>query len=54
MEHIRRYGAMDMLISDNAKALISDRVKEILGTLGINNRTSEPHNKNQNFSEGGC
>ena len=42
-----------MLISDNAKAEISGRVKEILGTLGINNRTSEPHNKNQNFGERG-
>ena len=40
-----------MLISDNAKAQLSDKVKEILGTFVINNRTSEPHNKNQNFSE---
>ena len=53
MEHIHQYGAMDMLISDNAKAQISGWVKEILGTLGINNRTSEPHNKNQNFGERG-
>ena len=42
-----------MLISDNAKAQISGPVKEILGTLGINNRTSEPHNKNQNFGKRG-
>ena len=53
MNHIRRYGAMDMLISDNAKAQISDRVKEILGTFAIDSRTSEPHNKNQNFAERG-
>ena len=53
MDHIRKHGAMDMLISDNAKALISDRVKEILGTFGINNWNSEAHNKNQNFGERG-
>ena len=51
--HIRRYGAMDVLISDNAKAQISTRVEEILNTLVIKHRTSEPHNKNQNFSERG-
>ena len=53
MNHIRRYGAMDMLISDNAKAQISDKIMEILGTLTIDNRTSEPDNKNQNFAERG-
>ena len=53
MNHIRKYGAMDVLISDNAKAQISDRVKEILGTFAVDNRTSEPHNKNQNFAERG-
>ena len=52
-KHIRRYGAMDTLISDNAKAQISQKIEEILGTLGINNRTSEPYNKNQNFAERG-
>ena len=52
-KHIRRYGAMDTLISDNAKAQISRKIEEILGTLGINNRTSEPYNKNQNFAERG-
>ena len=51
--HIRRYGAMDILISDNAKAQISTRVEEILNTLIIKSRTSEAHNKNQNFSERG-
>ena len=46
---------MDMLISDNAKAQISDKIMEILGTLTIDNRTSdsEPNNKNQNFAERG-
>ena len=51
LNHIRRYGAMDMLISDNAKAQISDKVKEILGMFAVDNRTSEPHNKNQNYAE---
>ena len=53
MNHIRRYGAMDLLISDNARAQISERVLEILGTFAIDNRNSEPHNKNQNFAERG-
>ena len=44
---------MDTLISDNAKAQISRKIEEILGTLGINSRTSEPYNKNQNFAERG-
>ena len=42
-----------MLISNNAKAQISDKIMEILGTLTIDNRTSEPDNKNQNFAERG-
>ena len=51
MNHTRRYGAMDLLISDNAKAEISQRVQEILGTMGINSWTSEAENKNLNFAE---
>ena len=51
MNHIRRYGAMDQLISDNAKAQISARVEEILNALMIRDWTSEPHNKNLNFAE---
>ena len=51
MNHIRRYGAMDQLISDNAKAQLSDRVIEILNTFGIKEYMSEPHNKNQNYAE---
>ena len=35
MNHIRRYGAMDQIISDNAKAQISSRVEEILNALMI-------------------
>ena len=44
---------MDMLISDNARAQISEKVKEILGTFSIKHHLSEPHNKNQNFAERG-
>ena len=51
MNHIRRYGAMDQLISDNAKAQLGDRVTEILNTFGIKEFMSEPHNKNQNYAE---
>ena len=51
MNHIRRYGAMDQIISDNAKAQISTRVEEILNMLHIKDWTSEPHNKNLNFAE---
>jgi hypothetical protein len=35
MDEIRRYGAMDRLISDNAKAECSERVKDILRTFCI-------------------
>ena len=51
MNHIRQYGAMDQLVSDNAKALISEKVEEILGTFGIKSWNSEPRNKNQNYGE---
>jgi hypothetical protein len=51
MNHIRKYGAMDQIISDNAKAQISRRVEEILNMLQIKDHTSEPHNKNLNFAE---
>ena len=53
MNEIRKRGAMDVLISDNAQAQISHRVEEILGTFGIKDVQSEPHNKNQNFAERG-
>ena len=53
MDEIRKYGAMDRLISDNAKAQISSRVKDILRTFSIKDWTSEPHKGNQNFAERG-
>ena len=51
LNHIRRYGAMDEIISDNAQAQQSRRVEEILNMLIIKNRSSEAHVKNQNFAE---
>ena len=42
---------MDTIISDNAQAQISRRVEEILNLLQIKDWTSEPYNKNLNFTE---
>ncbi len=42
-----------MLISDRAKAEISNKVKDLLNLLFIKAWQSEPHNKNQNFGERG-
>ena len=53
MDEIRRYGAMDRLISDNAKAQVSARVKEILRTFCIKDWQSEPYKGNQNYAERG-
>ena len=53
MDEIRKYGAMDRLISDNAKAQISERVKEILRTFCIKDWQSEPYKGNQNYAERG-
>ena len=52
-DQIRRYGAMDRIISDNARAEISAQVQDILRTFVIDDWQSEPHNKNQNFAERG-
>lgn len=53
MDEIRKYGAMDKLISDNAKAQVSSRVKDILRTFYIKDWHSEPYKGNQNFAERG-
>jgi hypothetical protein len=53
MDVIRMYGAMDRLISNNAKAQISDRVRDILRTFCIKDWQSEPYKGNQNFAERG-
>jgi hypothetical protein len=41
---------MGKLISDCAKAEMSERVKQILHALFISSWYSEPYNKNQNFA----
>jgi hypothetical protein len=51
MGEIRMYGAMDRLISDNAKAQISSRVKDILRTFYTKDWQSEPYKGNQNFAK---
>ena len=48
---IRKFGAMDTLVSDRAKAEVSQDVKDIMRSYFINDRQSEPHNKNQNPAE---
>jgi hypothetical protein len=52
-DYIRKLGAMDVLISDRAKAEIGKNTQEILRALFIGDRQSEPYNKNQNFAERG-
>ena len=44
---------MDVLISDRVRSQISKKVHNILRTFGIDDWQSEPHNKNQNFTEHG-
>ena len=53
IDQIKRYGDMDVLISDNAKAEIGKRTKEILCILLTKDYQSKPCNKNQQFSEQG-
>ena len=53
MDEIRKRGAMNRIISDSAKAEISERVKEILRTFIINDRQSEGNKQWQNFAERG-
>ena len=50
-DNIRERGAMDKLISDCAKAEMSERVKQILRALCISSWYSEPYHQNQNFAE---
>jgi len=42
---------MDSLWSDGASAQVGSKAKEILRTLMIDDRASEPHNPNQNYAE---
>jgi hypothetical protein len=53
MDKIRKYGAMDKLTSDNTKAGISARVKDVLRTLNIDDWQSKPYKGIQNFAKRG-
>ena len=51
MYEIRKRGAMNTLISDNAQAQINKRINTLCGQMCINDRQSEPHRGNQNPAE---
>ena len=51
MDEIRKLGAMNRIDSDNAKAQVSKRVKDIMRLFAIDDRHSEPHKGNQNPAE---
>ena len=46
-DNIRRWGAMDKLLSDSAKTEISNKVMDILRAYHISNWHSEPYHQNQ-------
>ena len=50
-DNIRRRGAMDKLLSDSAKAEISNKVMDILRAYHISNWHSQPYHQNQNPAE---
>ena len=50
-DNIRRWGAMDKLLSDSAKTEISNKVMDILRAYHISNGHSEPYHQNQNPAE---
>ena len=50
-DNIRRWGAMEKLLSDSAKTEISNKVMDILRAYHISNWHSEPYHQNQNPAE---
>ena len=50
-DEIRKRGAMDKLVSDRAQVEISNKVKEVLRYLVIDDWQSEPHYQHQNPAE---
>ena len=50
-DNIRRWGAMDKLLSDSAKTEISNKVMDILSAYHISNCHSDPYLQNQNPAE---
>ena len=53
MDEIRRYGAMDKIISDSAREQMNNVSKDVLRTYCVDDFQSEPYNKNQNPGERG-
>ena len=51
MDFIRRHGAPDVLVSDNAKSEIGKKVQDILRNYCIADYQSEPHYQNQNSAQ---
>ena len=52
-DNIRRWGAMDQLLSDSAKTEISNKVMDILRAYHISNWHSKPYHQNHNLLNGG-
>ena len=50
-DNIRKIGAIDKLTPDSAQSETSNRVKDIIRALFIDDWKSEPHYQHQNFSE---
>ena len=50
-DNIRRRGAMSKLISDRAQSEISNKAKDLLRALFIDEWQSEPHHQHQNYAE---
>jgi len=50
-DNIRERGAPQCLVSDGAKAAISNKTKDILRLVHTKDWQSEPHNQQQNFAE---
>ena len=53
-DNIRRWGAMDKLLSDSEKTEISNKVMDILRAYHISNWHSEPYHQNQNPAQWRC
>jgi len=50
-DNMRLWGAMDKLLSDGAQAELSDRAKDVLRALCIDDWHSEAHHQHHNFAE---
>ena len=53
-DNIRQRGAMDMLMSDSTQVEVSNKVRDMLNSLLIDDWKSEPHRQHQNIAERRC